>query len=62
MTTFLTIIVICYFCFAFFMLTPLGAFWIFYDLDNGKPCYGVIILFILAIPTTIILGYLGILD
>lgn len=62
MNTILTIIVICYFCFIFFMVTPFGAFWIFYDLENGKPCYGVILAFVLAIPVMLIASFLGILD
>lgn len=46
--------------FDFFMATPFGAMWIFKDLDEGKPCYGILIMFATAIPLMVIGCYLGI--
>lgn len=60
MRTFLTIIFLAVVGFDFFMATPFGAFWMMDNLDNGKPCYGIIIAFIIT-PIAMIIGcYLGI--
>ena len=56
----LTILFIVYVLYAFFMATPFGAMLIWDELDNNKPCYSIIILFILSIPMIIIGCYLGI--
>lgn len=46
--------------FDIFMVTPFGAMWMFKDLDEEKPCYGIIIMFVTAIPLMFIGCYLGI--
>lgn len=46
--------------FVFFMMTPFGVCWVIHDLDNGKPCYGVIIFFLIVIPLLVITKILGI--
>ena len=56
MTIIFTVIVL----FDIFMITPFGAMWMFKNMDEGKPCYGVLIMFITAIPLMFIGGYLGI--
>jgi hypothetical protein len=48
--------------FDFFMMTPFGAKWTVKNLDDGKPCYGIIIMFITAIPLMLIGMYLGIIQ
>ena len=41
------------------MVTPIGAGWIFKNLDEGKPVYGIIITFIIT-PIIMIIGtFLG---
>jgi len=60
MRTILTIIFLAVVGFDVFMVTPFGAFWIMDNLDDGKPCYGIIIAFIIT-PVAMIIGcYLGI--
>ena len=59
MKTLLLIIFIICVGFDIFMVTPFGVFWIMDNLDNNKPCYGIIIMFITAIPMMIIGEYLG---
>ena len=61
MTTILTIIAVIIICFDVFMATPFGLYWTMDCLDRGKPCYGIIISFITAIPLVIILKVLNIL-
>ena len=46
--------------FDFFMVTPFGAMWTFKNLDEGKSCYGILIMFATAIPLMLIGCYLGI--
>lgn len=46
--------------FDIFMVTPFGATWTFKNLHEGKPCYGLLIMFITAIPLVLIGCYLGI--
>lgn len=59
MKTFFTIIFFMNILFDLFMITPFGVCWIMKDLDERKPCYGIIIIFITAIPMTIIGSFLG---
>ena len=56
----LTILFIIYILYAIFMATPFGAMLIWDELDNDKPCYSIIIHFILSVPMVIIGCYLGI--
>lgn len=46
--------------FDIFMVTPFGVMWMLKNLDEGKPCYGVLIMFVTAIPLMLIGCYLGI--
>lgn len=57
----LKIIFVLIIAFDFFMVTPFGAYWTMKNLDEGKCCYGIIIMFITAIPLMIIAGILGLL-
>ena len=59
MKTFFTIIFLMTILFDIFMVTPFGVYWIMKNLDEGKPCYGIIIMFITAIPMMIIGSFLG---
>lgn len=59
MTIILTIIFILILAFDFFMITPFGARWTWKSFDEGKPCYGIIAVFISAIPLLIIGALLG---
>lgn len=59
MTTILTIIFFLILAFDIFMVTPLGAQWTWKSLDEGKTCYGIIAVFVSAIPLLIIGGVLG---
>ena len=59
MKTFFTIIFLMTILFDFFMVTPFGVYWTMKNLDEGKPCYGIIIMFITAIPMMIIGSFLG---
>ena len=62
MTTILTIIFALFIAFYVFMVTPFGAFWTMANMDEGKPCYGIIIMFVSIIPVMIIGSILGIID
>ena len=46
--------------FDFLMATPLGFLWITHDLEEGNPCYGMIIAFATTVPIVITGCYLGI--
>ena len=59
MTTVLTIIFVLILAFDVFMITPFGAGWTWKNLDEGKPCYGIIALFISVIPLMVIGCILG---
>lgn len=59
MTTALTIIFILILAFDVFMVTPFGVWWTLKSLDEGKPCYGMITLFISIIPLLVIGSVLG---
>lgn len=54
MTTILTIIFGVIITFDVFMVTPFGVYWTMKNMDEGKPCYGVIIFFVTIIPLMII--------
>ena len=58
----LTIIFWTIFLFDMFMASPFGAWWTWNNLDEGKPCYGILIVFLTAIPLMIIGLYLGIIQ
>ncbi len=60
MRTAMTILFIIIVLFDILMATPLGAVWTFKNMDEGKPCYGILIAFGTAIPLMIIGGFLGI--
>ena len=60
MKTFFTIIFFMNILFDLFMITPFGVYWTIKNLDEGKPCYGIIIMFVTAIPMMFIGCYLGI--
>lgn len=60
MKTAMSIIFFAIVLFDIFMVTPFGAMWMFKDLDEEKPCYGIIIMFVTAIPLMFIGCYLGI--
>lgn len=59
MTTVLTIIFFLILSFDVFMVTPFGVLWTMKNLDEGKPCYGMITLFIFIIPLLVIGDILG---
>lgn len=59
MTTALTIIFILIVSFDVFMVTPFGARLTHKNLEEGKPCYGMIALFISIIPLLVIGTVLG---
>lgn len=59
MTTALTIIFILILAFDVFMVMPFGARRTLKHLDEGKPCYGMIALFISIIPLLVIGSVLG---
>lgn len=59
MTTVLTIIFILILAFDVFMITPFGVMWALKNHDDGKPCYGMIALFISIIPLLVIGSILG---
>lgn len=61
MTTILTIIFGMIIAFDVFMATPFGLAWTMKNMDEGKPCYGIIIVFASAIPLLIIGSILKIL-
>ena len=60
MTIILTIAFLLIVAFDLFMVTPFGVFWTMSNIDDGKPCYGIIIAFATAIPAVIIGAVLGI--
>lgn len=57
----LKIIFVLIIAFDFFMVTPFGVYWTMKNLDDGDYCYGIIIMFVTAIPLMIIAGVLGLL-
>ena len=60
MKTAMTIIFVAILLFDIFMVTPFGAMWTFKNMDEGKPCYGMLIVFGTVIPMMLIGCYLGI--
>jgi len=60
MRTILTIILWKIFLFDFLMVTPFGIWWTLDSLEEGTPCYGILIMFFTAVPFMIIGLYLGI--
>ena len=60
MKTILAIILWKILLFDIFMVTSFGIWWTLDSLDGGKPCYGILIMFLTAIPFMIIGLYLGI--
>lgn len=62
MRTILAIILWKILLFDIFMVTPFGIWWTLDNLDEGKPCYGILIMFFTAIPFMIIGLYLGIIQ
>ena len=54
MTTILTIIFGMIIAFDVFMVTPFGVIWTLKNKDEGKPCYGMIIVFVTLIPLLVI--------
>jgi hypothetical protein len=52
-----TIYMVIYVLFLVFMGSPFGFYWISKNLDEGKPCYGIIIAFAGALPAKLILIY-----
>lgn len=61
MTTILTIIFGMIIAFDVFMVTPFGVLWTMKNMDEGKPCYGMIIFFATIVPLMIIGSILKIL-
>ena len=59
MTITLTIIFILILLFDIFMATPFGMAWTLKSLDEGKPCYGMIVMFLSIIPLLVIGSVLG---
>lgn len=55
----LRLIAVIIIAFDIFMVTPFGIFWMMDNLDEYKPCYGVIFMFVSAIPLMIILAILN---
>ena len=60
MKTIMTAIFIAILLFDIFMATPFGVLWTLKNMDEGKPCYGILITFGTIIPLMIIGCYLGI--
>lgn len=60
MKTIMTIIFTAILLFDIFMVTPFGAMWMFKNLEEGKPCYGILITFGTIVPLMIIGCYLGV--
>ena len=48
--------------FDIFMVTPFGVMWTLKNLDEEKPCYGILIMFTTVIPLMFIGCYLGIIN
>ena len=42
-----------------FMITPFGVYWTIKNMDENKPCYGIIIVYTSVIPVMIIGSLLG---
>lgn len=59
MRTIFTSIFLINLAFDVFMITPFGAYWTMKNMDENKPCYGIIIAFTSAIPMMIIGAFLG---
>jgi len=55
----LRLIAIVIIAFDIFMVSPFGIFWMMDNMDEHKPCYGVIFMFVSAIPLIIILTILN---
>ena len=62
MKTIMTIIFVVILLFDIFMATPFGVLWTLKNMDEGKPCYGILITFGTAIPLMLIGCYLGIIE
>ncbi len=62
MKTIMTIIFVVILLFDIFMATPFGVLWTLKNMDEGKPCYGILIAFGTAIPLMFIGCYLGIIE
>lgn len=62
MKTVMLIIFFAILLFDIFMASPFGAMWTLKNLDDDKPCYGILIMFVTAIPMMFIGGYLGIIE
>ena len=60
MKTAMTIIFIAIVLFDIFMVTPFGVMWTLKNMDDDKPCYGILITFVTIIPLMFIGCYLGI--
>ena len=60
MKTVLAIILLAILGFDVFMITPFGAIWMFDSVEDGKPCYGILIVLGSVIPAMLIASYLGI--
>jgi hypothetical protein len=58
METILTIIVVLLIGYYAFMITPFGVSWIYRNLEEGKPCYNVIFMFLSAPFVVLIIEYL----
>ena len=55
----LTVIFFLIICFYVFMATPFGLWWTMSDLDNGRSCKGMLIIFWTILPELIIGSILG---
>ncbi len=55
----LEIIAILIILFDVIMVTPLGAWWMLKDFDNGTPVHGIIAVCVSVVPLMIILSILG---
>lgn len=60
MKTAMTIIFTAIVLFDIFMVTPFGVMWTLKNMDDNKPCYGILITFVTIIPLMFIGRYLGI--
>ena len=52
-----TFYIVIYVLFLVFMGSPFGFYWTCKNLDEGKPCYGILIAFAGALPARLILLY-----
>jgi len=55
----LEIIAIIIILFDVIMVTPLGAWWMMKDFDEGRPVHGIIAMFVSAVPLMVIFSILG---